>query len=518
MGGTPMLLEERMPDPSRRTSTILLVLATVACFGVVCTYGFTNAEDEGLISRNPMFNPPTFASLREIWTRPHLYLYVPATYTAWWLIAQVAQTQVADESGATLNPWVFHGANLLAHVVASLLVLALLRRLTRRQGPALIGALLFAIHPIQTEAVAWTTGMKDTLCGVFSFAALLVYVTYAQRTSHAGAERSEERAQRRPGSVETGTLEEAGVALRSSRAALDPGVGRYIFATFFLVLALLSKPAAVVVPLMALIIDRVLLDRPWRATATSLALWFALTIPVMLIARVVQPATDVTPAPLWARPLVAMDALGFYLAKLAAPVGLTNNYGRTPQFIIARGTIYYAWIIPAAVAAALALARSRRLTAAVLLFIAGVLPVLGLTTFLYQQFSTVADRFVYLSMLGPAAGVAFILSRRWTRGSVILAAAVLVVLGVMTVRQSLVWRNRLTLAEHAVKVQPDNPAARSSYAGALMRQGRIDEAIMQLQHVMTIMPNEGTKELIEQLRASTRPTTTTPPGTTQSSE
>ena len=169
-----------MREPSRRTSTILLVLATIACFGVVCTYGFTNTEDEGLITRNPMFNPPTAATLREIWTRPHLYLYVPATYTAWWLLAQVGQTSVPDESGATLNPWLFHGANLLVHIVASLLVLHLLRRLTRREGPALIGALIFAIHPLQTEAVAWTTGMKDTLCGAFSFAALLMYVKYAR--------------------------------------------------------------------------------------------------------------------------------------------------------------------------------------------------------------------------------------------------------------------------------------------------------------------------------------------------
>ena len=70
----------------------------------------------------------------------------------------------------------------------------------------------------------------------------------------------------------------------------------------------------------------------------------------------------------------------------------------------------------------------------------------------------------------------------------------------LTVRQALVWRNRLTLAEHAVAVQPDNPAARSSYAGALIREGRIDEAIVQLEHVMRIMPNEYTKELIERLR------------------
>ena len=467
-----------MREPSRPASTIFLVLATVACFGVVCTFGFTNSEDEGLISRNPMFNPPTLASLREIWTRPHLYLYVPATYTAWWLIAQVAQTRVADESGATLNPWVFHAANLLMHVVAALLVQQLLRRLTRREAPALVGALLFAIHPVQTEAVAWTTGMKDTLCGVFSFAAVLFYVRGIDRGLGVPPEH--------PGEPFS----------RDARVTS----GSYLVATVFLVLALLAKPAAVVVPVMALVVDRALIGRRWRAIGKSLAPWFALAVPIMLIARVVQPAAEVMPAPLWARPLVALDALAFYLAKLFVPIGLTNNYGRTPQAIIASGAIYATWVIVAALAAALAWTRSRRLAAAALIFVAGVLPVLGLTTFLYQQFSTVADRFIYLSMLGPALAVAFILSRRWSRATVATAAVVLVLLGVATVRQSLVWRNRLTLAEHAVKVQPDNPAARSSYAGALIRAGRIDEAIAQLEHVMRIMPNEHTKGLIERLR------------------
>jgi hypothetical protein len=177
-----------------------------------------------------------------------------------------------------------------------------------------------------------------------------------------------------------------------------------------------------------------------------------------------------------------------------------NNYGRTPQSIIASGTIYWSWLIVAAVAAALAWARSRWLTAGVLLFVAGVLPVLGLTTFLYQQFSTVADRFVYLSMLGPAFAVAAILSRRWTPQSVTIAAIVLIALGVATVRQASFWRSRLTLAEHHVAVQPNNPLARSVYAGTLIRENRIDEAIVQLEHVMRIMPNEETKKLIERLR------------------
>ena len=74
---------------------------------------------------------------------------------------------------------------------------------------------------------------------------------------------------------------------------------------------------------------------------------------------------------------------------------------------------------------------------------------------------------------------------------------------VATALQARVWRNRLTLYAHAVAVQPDNPAARSSYAGALIRENRIDEAIVQLEEVMKIMPNEYTRELLERLRATT---------------
>jgi len=472
-----------MREPSRRTSAVILVLATIACFGVVCTYGFTNNEDEWLIWRNPMIHPPTLASLGRIWSEPHLYLYVPATYTAWWLLAQVSQTSMPDADGAMLNPWVFHSANLFVHIIASLLVLQLLRKLTRREGPALIGALLFAIHPLQTEAVAWTTGMKDTLCGVFSFAALVMYL---RAVGGLGVP-----PERRDGSGEEETL---------GRDAQATGRGAYIAGTLFLAFALLAKPAAVVIPLMALIIDRLILQRSWPAIARSLALWFLLTLPIMLIARHVQPATQVTAPPLWARPLVAADALAFYLGKLALPVGLTVNYWRTPQSIIDSRAIFYTWIAVVILALVVWRARSRWLTAAALLFVAGVLPVLGLTTFLYQQFSTVADRFVYLSMLGPALAAAWLMSRRWNGVTVSIATIVLIALGAATTMQTRVWRDRLTLAAHGVAVLPDNPGARSAYAGALIRADRIEEAIAQLEEVMRHMPNDHTRELLERLR------------------
>jgi hypothetical protein len=225
-------------------------------------------------------------------------------------------------------------------------------------------------------------------------------------------------------------------------------------------------------------------------------------VPFLVIARVVQPAADVTPPPMWARPLIAGDALAFYLDKLVWPVGLTTNYGRTPQAILASGVAYWTWLVPAVVAVVLWRARNRTLTAAALLFAAGLLPVLGLTTFLYQQFSTVADRFVYLSMLGPALAVAWLMSRRWDRRTVGVATAIPIALGVLAFRQALVWENRVTLYGHLVVTRPNDPSAHSVYAGALIRAGRFDDAIEQLETVMRLMPNDDTRALIERLRTA----------------
>src|SRR5262245_38869160 len=126
----------------RRTSTILLILAVIAALGIVCTFGFTNAEDESLITQNPNLNPATLAGLWNHWREPHLYLYIPMTYTMWWVLALIGHVQTPDENGAMLNPWLFHSANLVLHIVTSVLVLNLLRRLTGKELPALLGALL----------------------------------------------------------------------------------------------------------------------------------------------------------------------------------------------------------------------------------------------------------------------------------------------------------------------------------------------------------------------------------------
>jgi hypothetical protein len=78
-----------------------------------------------------------------------------------------------------LRPGAFHAANLILHACATLLVFATLRRLIQEDAPAFCGALLFGIHPVQAEPVAWITGMKDMLAGTLSLAAIHQYIRFS---------------------------------------------------------------------------------------------------------------------------------------------------------------------------------------------------------------------------------------------------------------------------------------------------------------------------------------------------
>ena len=118
-------------------------------------------------------NPPTTESIAKYWRGPQLGLYIPVIYTVWAGLAWLVRLPIADAGGITLDPSVFHTANLIGHGLASFLCWQILRRLIpvskARDWAAGAGAILFALHPLQAEPVAWVTGFKDVLSGVFAF-------------------------------------------------------------------------------------------------------------------------------------------------------------------------------------------------------------------------------------------------------------------------------------------------------------------------------------------------------------
>ena len=163
-----------------RAALILSVLV-FASLGRLCMDEFVQWDDPQTIANNPAFNPPTILRIAAYWCKPAEALYTPLTYSVWGSLSYIAQVSQPDESGSTLNPWVFHFANVLIHLAATLFVFSILNRILRNNWAALFGATIFAVHPVQVEAVAWASGTKDLLCTLFIAASIDAFIDY--RTS-----------------------------------------------------------------------------------------------------------------------------------------------------------------------------------------------------------------------------------------------------------------------------------------------------------------------------------------------
>jgi len=471
----------------RRSRVILLVIAicTIATFVQVCWHDFTWWDDGYTVHHNEHFNPPSVKGILYYWGHAKMGLYVPVTYTVWGVLAFLGRVEDADQVVAMLNPWVFHTANLLVHVCCAMVVFGILRKLIRKDWPAAMGALLFALHPVQVETVAWVSGMKDLLCGLFTLLAIWQYI-------------------------------EAATEMRSRRV-------HYAIATVCFVLGFLCKPTAMVAPVMVGVIDYFLMKRPGREIGRWIALWVVLLIPMMIVARWVQSGEGVPTSEIALRPLIAMDALAFYVYKLVWPVWLGMDYGRTPEFIRTQGAvvfghmvpwIYLSWVLTVGLAVVIWRSRVDYLRAGALLFVAGMLPTIGVVPFLFQYYSTTADHYLYLPMLGVGVVVAGLMARYRAVGVRVVVVAVLVALAVRSSLQTGYWADDLTLYTHDLAVNPKSVPANLNLGRVMLQRGDAAQALYYMERAVESNPNyKPAREQLAALRAaigSTAPATTTP--------
>src|SRR5205823_2796321 len=121
----------------------------------------------------------------------------------------------------------------------------------------------------------------------------------------------------------------------------------YTLATIAFSFALLCKPTAAAIPLMAAVLDRFWYERPTRRGIAALAPWFILAAIVAIVTKLQQTDAQLEfVPPLWARPFVATDALTFYLGKFFAPLRLAFDYGRRPVTVMQSGWFYLSWLVP----------------------------------------------------------------------------------------------------------------------------------------------------------------------------
>ena len=324
----------------------LVALAVVLVFWPVCTFDFTSWDDDKTVCDNAALNPPTVSSIASFWAKPYGDLYIPLTYSVWGAIASMAGVSPEPGTGIQLNPYLFHTANLLLHLASALVAYRILLILIGRYWPACAGAVLFAIHPVQVEAVAWMSGLKDLLAGLFSLLAVWQYLVAVAR--NAG---TNDLSIEIVGTVNRGTHSKSVPSIQTS-----PGsrfyFRRYLAATVFFLLALLSKPSSAAATVAVVgVLDLLLLRRSLRSSVCAVAPWVLLAIPFLYIAHRVQPGHLGGSIPLIRRPLIAADALTFYMAKVLWPARLCIDYGRTPAMVLAGRLAWFTWIIPAALVA-----------------------------------------------------------------------------------------------------------------------------------------------------------------------
>jgi protein O-mannosyl-transferase len=460
---------------SPASSRALLVALTLLVFWSVPFHDWVEIDDTDHVTENPRFFPLTWDGVVAFWTGPFLSLYVPVSYMLFGAECIVARTIAGEGPTAPIRAGLFHAVSLAIHSGVMMLVWRILARFIVRPEAIFLGVALFAWHPLQVESVAWVSEQRGLLAAMFSFMALV------------------------------------GLLTAENRAAAKRNVWPFhAAATLAFAAALLSKPVAVVTPLLGLA-----LLYPCRTSEDErlpwvLRLWLAMALVAAVATRWAQPASMCGfHAPLVSRPLIAGDALGFYLGKLLVPRDLCVAYGRKPSVVLADPSSPVAAIlVGAALVAVFAVPRLRSWRLPVVLFVTPLVPVLGLTEFAFQNQSTVADRYAYMAMLGPALGLGLLADHilgTGRAGAVVRGAIFcgMTVLALTAWRQVATWRNTGTLAAHAVRVEPEVTGSWTMLANYWLESGDPRRAIACAEQSLRLDPQNVTA-VYSIVRASAR--------------
>jgi Flp pilus assembly protein TadD len=405
-------------------------------------------------------------------------------------------SHAADYALWGLNPLGHHLTNIILHAVNTFLVVLLAARLLdayreRRMGSGqsflddrttLIAAgvtgLLFGLHPVHVESVAWVAERKDLLCGLFFLLSIMAYTRYA--------------------AVETDNR--AGLSHRFTK--------HYLAALGFFVLALLSKPMAVSLPAVLLILDwhpfnriRSLktLGMAFLEKAPFIAFGFFSAIITVFAQKAGGALRSWEFAPLSTRLIVASQSLIAYLGKLMWPLDLVPFYPYPAEPSL-WSLKYLGPIVLLAGLTAVGIVQSRKMRnlwlSAWCYYVITLLPVLGIVQVGGQS---MADRYMYLPSLGPFLIIGF--AAAWLSGKTlparkgifggVLIIALLVPLSYLTVKQIGVWENGLVFWSYVIQKEPMRVPAAYKYRGAgFQRRGQFDKALEDYDTAIALDPSD----------------------------
>ncbi len=387
--------------------------------------GFINWDDPKYVYDNPLIRSMDPGFFKAVFTRPYFNNWHPLTMLSY----------AVDYRFWGLDPLGYHLTNIIFHALNTALVFILAVRLIRASGAGwaprgvmfagVFAALFFGLHPVHVESVAWVSERKDVLSAFFFILSVLAYLRYA-----------------------TGTLK------------------RWYAATLlFFILALMSKPMAVTLPFVILILDFYPLRRACgvkKAVVEKLP-FFALSAVSGVLTLWAQQEAFVKEGILTAgaRVATAIRAPGFYLYKMALPLDLAPYYPHPVRidFFTAEYIGSAVFLAALTVFCLLTVKKRRVFLSGWLYYLVTLLPVLGL---LQVGGQAAADRYTYIPSIGVAvlfgAGALYLIGRLPQKAFTPLGAAFIVILASAlsygTVRQVAVWKDSETLWTYEIEKFP----------------------------------------------------------------
>jgi len=455
-------IPEARQTPRRRGLAVILALALViiaaAAYSPVRQHAFLQFDDADYVVENGAVRAGlTWAGLKWAFSTPYAGNWHPLTW-----ISHMADVQMFG-----MDAGLHHLSSLFLHLLTTLLVFRLLTRLTGAMGASACVAALFAVHPLHVESVAWVAERKDVLSGFFSVLTLTAYAWY---TRH-------------------------------------PGWVRYLAVGGSFALALLSKPMAVTLPFVLLLLDAWPLAR-WRGVslgadapgamallrekAPLFAMAAASAVVTFLVQRHAGAVQSLDAYPIALRLANMPVAYVTYLVDTVLPVYLAPLYPYPSSITWWQSATAVITLAAISVGAF----RWRRdkpyLIVGWCWFLVMLVPVIGLVQVGSQSH---ADRYMYLPAIGlfmmAVWGIREWAASRpaWSRALPALGVAVVIAAAVATYRQVMFWQDSVTLWERTVAVTEDNYRAQTNLGFALAAAGQRSRALAAYSEAIRLNPN-----------------------------
>src|SRR3989338_10864587 len=427
-------------------------LISFLIYGSALNNDFVLWDDHYLIVGNPIVKEISLWSLKEAFKTFDPELYIPATLMSYQI----------DHLLWGMNPFGFHLTNLVLHTMNALLVMMFLFLLLRNVHLSLFVGLLFLVHPLHTEAVAWASARKDVLSSFFFLLSVCSYLQWRER------EKKEERS----------------------------GKLLYSFSIFAFALGLLAKVSIIMLPVILLLIEWLLCHRRLLAssfvTISRLTPYFLLSVMFGIVALFGKKelVTILTP---WETVLMAGRSAMFSLQHLFLPIGLSPIYPYNDAIHIGTPDLFTALVIVMAITFLTLFLKKYQCVLAFSWFFFLLTLAPTFTTFAKAgDVYVTSDRYAYLPSIGIF--LMFGLFCHWVMRKVhmryapALFAVIILPLSVLSSEEAQIWKDSEALFRHVIMLYPKSVAAQNNLGIILLKQGDVLQGKEHFESALKIRP------------------------------